>query len=557
MLVNLSMKKIKNSLFILCVGFIFGNFAHAEERNSVTVWPVIEIDNQIVTSNEVKEYINSVTISSDLHKELFNQAGHDYTVYKSQKNLLIENLFQSTLQRMALTRLLQAQALQFKDRRYFALTKMEMSALLDKTINAALVPFKKDGTSLEDTKIAFVESLKLNGFPYDSTNSSEDIFKIWSKRIKVRLSEDYRQKEAVRYLCSLENCDKVSPAIIFANHRKYFESNNYLALRYTSDVTLKGRAAFDNLFENGLGIIPHKNADGSIAKIKHFFYLGKIVNERVELMHVNDYNLLGSLGEKLGYPHTDDFGRTSGFIFTYAKNGTAGNLTIQLENWLFNEKLPPVNGIDQQNVEEESTLRVVSRHFLDEKGDKWVVVGIAATDRIQQAAIGTWIQENFHKLNSHSHPRNSVSRDGVENYVQGLFGIGGKYSLIDTPHVDLVLTGEGLLEPTVGQFSENNITVKSALDLNIYGKTKELPIFQLGLFAEYKLKANGQLETVFGGKVTVAMIINRTQLQAGLFVEQWDGELDRRYERAASWTMGIMLSVSILPKKNIVEYEFN
>lgn len=73
---------------------------------------------------------------------------------------------------------------------------------------------------------------------------------------------------------------------------------------------------------------------------------------------------------------------------------------------------------------------------------------------------------------------------------------------------------------------------------------------------ELRLRSNGWFENSTGGKVTVGFLLRRYQLEGGVFVVRWDGELDRRYEGGASWTTGIMLSVARRSDRAPVEYEF-
>lgn len=554
-----AMKKINKSLFGICVGLALLNGAYAQEEDQVIhkLWSAIKVGDQQVSSNEVKEYIDSVLLSSEMHAQLFRQSKNDYLAYKTEKEIVLNSLFKDTVKQMAALRVIQAESMLGKSRRsFFNLTQEQMISALERNIRIAMAPFLQNGETKEEAKAAFVADLKSNGFPHEADASTDEVFSSWTKRLKTKMREDYRQKEATRYLCSIGNCQRSEPGAIFKQNLAMFASHNYLALRFEKDEELKRQAAFDSLLVKAT-LEEKEKTEAALSKIKSIFYIGKIVNEKVELIHINDWNLFGPAAEKLGYPDTDDYGRTSSFVLTYTQQGTEGNITVQLENWLFAEKLPKVDGMQQQAVEEESTIRIASRQFLDSKGDKWVIVGVSGTNRVQQAAVGVWIQENFHKLNSKSHPRNTVHRDGVDNFVQGLIGVGGKYSIIDTDHIDLVISGEGVLAPTIGQFSENSVTVRSALDLNIYGKRKELPIIQAGAFAEYRLKANGELETIFGGKVTTAIIINRLRYEAGLFVQRFDQELDRRYEGGPSWTMGIMLSLTLLPEEQALKYELN
>ena len=105
----------------------------------------IEVGKQIVTSNEVTKYIDAVVLSSKLQSELFLKADSDYSAYKALKAQLVSNIFKTTVQQIAVTRLLQAQAIRMKDRQYFALTKQQMAEALETSIKSSLAPYKKNG----------------------------------------------------------------------------------------------------------------------------------------------------------------------------------------------------------------------------------------------------------------------------------------------------------------------------------------------------------------------------------------------------------------------------
>lgn len=540
---------LKHLVFALSINFIFGTTTQAN-----TVWTAIEVGNNIVTSNEVAKFIDAIVISPAVHADLYKKSQGDYAAYKEQKGKLTAELFKETTAQMAIIRILQAQAIRTTERKFFALSSEQQSAQYLGAVKLALAPFQKKGLTPAKVKELFVNDLKAKGAPHDTQASIEAVYGAWSKQLKIRLTEQYRQKEAIRYLCSMGDCETYGSTTVFNKLRNYFEKDNHVVVRYNEEEKLKGSAAFDSLTYKSEA--QEKNTESDNPR-KTIYYIGKIVDEKTELVHINDWNLLGSLGTSLGYPETDDEGRTSGTSITHTAEGAHGSLSVEVENWLFSEQTEEVDNVRYHNVEEETSVRVVSKHFLDEKGDKWVIVGVSATRTVQKEDIGAWLQENFHKLNPSSSKDVNLDRDGVENYVQGLFGVGGEYSIVDTDHVDLVISGEGILAPSIGIFSESSIIVKSALDLNVYGKNKELPVLQIGVFAELALKASGQIETKIGAKVTVAKTFKRVRLEVGLFVIRWEGELDKRYEGGESWTTGILISATINPRKKIVNYAFN
>ncbi len=492
-------------MMLACVSLLGASLSHAEPLRSD--WIALKVGGQIVTAGEIRRYIDSVVLSSDIPSEL--------------RGGLIDELFEPTLRRVAITRLLEEEAKRGPNRRYFALTRKQMREALE----------------------AQARTIPEPGRP----------------RQALRLREQYRQQEVSRFLCRMGNCERQPHASIVRQNRSRLLSHHYFEIQLESGRELRGPEAF----EFSLAQSPVEPQTDSPRQI----WLGKLspekssqlpgpLRERFELLHINDWNLLGSLGTALGYPKTDDMGRTSGFMLKYRREEAGGSLTVDLENWLFSERLPTLNGQNRQHVEEENTLRITSRQFLDEEGSRWVVVGLSGTHRAQQEGVGAWIQANFHKLNPTSTQRLNVARDGTETFVQGLLGVGGRYSIFEFSHVDLVLSGEAILVPALGESSQNSIQVRNALDLNIYATSRELPVFRLGAFTDFRARVDGSIETTIGVRATVGWIIRRIQLEAGLFVVRWDGELDRRYEQGASWTTGIMLAVTPTRPHVPVEYEF-
>ena len=549
----MKMKKTAISLF-LAVSFSHMT-AHADELRRPDDWIALQVNDQILTAGEVRRYIDTVVISSDLHRALFEEANRDFTAYREKENALIDELFVPTLDRLAVVRILQGEATKKTERQFFAITKKQMKDVIEQNIRKALNKFRQNGESLTEARDAFIEDLKNNGAPYDSSAPSTDVYNNWVQRISNRLREEYRQHEASRFLCSQGNCGSGTPMEALIKRRSALEGSNFVTLRPSANTEIKQKDVFERLVSMKQTDLTVAASSKLIDGIKSFFYLGKIVNDKIELLHINDWNLTGPIGSAMGFPRTDDSGRTSGFVLTLSRTGENGSLSIQYENWLFTERLPDLGKKWRQVLEEENTLRVVSRHFLDEKGNKWVLIGVSGTYRSQREGLGALIQNYFHQLSSNRVQLN-VERNGSDLFFQGMFGAGGKYSIIDKPYMDLVISGESYVAPSAGNFSQSNITVKPSMDLSFYAQDKSLPTFRIGLFSEIRTRANGQIDTVFGGRITAGVIIKKVQIEAGLYVVRWDGEMDRRYEHGASWTTGIIVMVSHAPDpKKVVEYE--
>jgi hypothetical protein len=289
---------------------------------------------------------------------------------------------------------------------------------------------------------------------------------------------------------------------------------------------------------------------------KEIILIGRVIDQKFEFMAVNDWDITSVLGN-FGYPDTDDLGRTSGLMLNYILTGTKGSLAIELKNWLFTEELGEIDGYTQQNVEEEAILRIVSRHFLDDRGNRWLVLGVSGNKRVQEAAFHSWAQKLFHTLNPKTQYRENAARDGLETYLEGYIGLGGKYSILESTHVDIKITGETLAVPTVGTIDRSRFTVSSSLDINLHGQRRDYPFLYASLFGEYSLLMNGEHESLIGANAGVGFIIKNIYYQTNVFVMRWDTDLDRRYEGGPSWTTGVSLSLKFVNKPSKIDFVFN
>ncbi len=539
--------KLASLLLTLC----FFNQGHASNEN--INWAAIRTEGQIVTASEVREYTDHMLVTENLQAALFKAADQDYEKFQINRDKIIHDSFSPALKRMAFIRLAQAIATKVTDRSFFRLTKDEFKKLVDKKIKATLDLKTLKGLNQSDATDRFVEELKKIGFPHLASESNTSIYKRWVNRVTFQTREQFRESEALRFICSIGNCKTKSPAEILSQ-KKRFLTDAFFVLSPGPDTKISGKLAHELIFSNDFNFL--RGQEETESKVKRIYYLGKIIDQKVEFMVINDWDITGVL-ERVGYPDTDDFGRTSGLMLNYVLNGENGSLTVQLENWLFSEELERINDQKRQHVEEEATIQITSRKFMDPKGNSWVVMGVSGNQRIEKAGLHSWVQEAFHTLNPKSSQRVAVARDGGELFLEGIIGLGGEFSILEKPHVDIKLRGEALLTPTLGYSDRNRITVTSALDVNIYGKKRDYPLFFASLFGEYSLLVNGQEESTVGGKIGIGGIYKNVYLQANLFVVRWDTDLDKKYERGGSWTTGVSIGATFLAPREKKEFEFN
>lgn len=547
-------KILKASLLTLSI--MAFNYSQASTEN--ISWAVLKFEKSIVTSYEVREFTKHMLISDNLHSHLFKNSENNIDLYKENLENIVQNNFLPTLKRMAFIRLVQQIALQQKSRLFFQLTKKQFSTIVEKEIATLLELQSRKELAPSSAMSGLVEDLKKMGFPHLQSESDEVIYQRWVKHFKYKMREEIREREALRFLCSLGDCDEKSPLQILKD-KKRFLNTTFLQIRLNSETMLQDEEAFSWIFSDEFNFVTERSFGMNVGPsngTREYILIGRIVDQKIEFMAINDWDITGQL-ERVGYPDTDDNGRTSGLMLNYSITGTKGSLAIELRNWLFSEALEPIDGNDRQQVEEEASLRITSRQFLDPQGNAWVVVGFSANKRVQEAAFHTMVQQAFHKLNHNSSPTISVPRNGEDYFIEGIIGVGGKYSILESSHVDILLKGEALLIPTMGNQDRNRLSLTSSLDLNLHGVRREYPFLYASLFGEYSFLTNGEKETIFGAKVGAGIIRKNIYYQANLFVIRWDSELDRRYEAGASWTTGVSLSVTFVNRSKKVDYEFN
>lgn len=519
---------------------------------------VSQVDGDHILAMDVEEYVDSFVISPGIESVLRAKALQEGSRFEEEKKKLIDHIFLPTLEKMTLIRLLQKNAILLKDRQFFSLSKEKLDWLVDMQVKKIISRHKKDGLSESEAKDEIISHYK-NLSKNNQGLTESELWQNYTNKIRYTLQERYRESEAFRYLCTLGNCEKESPFVIFKKNVNRFKRNHFVQINNGENIILKNKEAFEHILRSTVEL-ESKNGEelSENTRPRRFLFLGEIISNKVEFRHINDWDLTSGLAPILvGYPKTDDQGRTSGLGLFYDLRGSSGSLSIELENFLFSRKISSQDRLIGQEIEEDSSLRVVSRQFLDESGKKWILLGVSAGHRTQTAGVHSFIQSAFHTLNPATSGREYLDRDQTTLSLQGIIGIGGKYSLIDTKHVDLIFGGEAFINPTLGLNERSSFTVRSSVDLNVSGDYEQYPILSLGLFGEYSFLINGTKESVLGGKVSFGKVFRNVYYQASLFVVKWDRDLDRAYEGGASWTTGLSVSATFINRKPKVSYVFN
>jgi hypothetical protein len=542
---------MKKTLIFLCL-FSIGQLARAQGIDLGPNNIVIQTNEEIMTSFEVRDYIDHVLISDQNHSQLFEMANQNFEKYNKLKDVIIKSSYDSSLKKIALIRHIQQIAIKKNERRFFYITASELKKETRKRIESIKnVLLNKSKTSDSDNDLV-VKILKSTNFPFSEKESNETIYERWVNHLSYQIKEEIRQDEAMRFICSLSNCKKKNPTEIIKSRINVFKMS-FLKIFPLDQSPIVGEEALNYILINNFQYLQKQKFS---TRDLRYYFIGRIIDQKFEITAVNDWDITGQLGA-LGYPKTDDFGRTSGIMLSYLAKGEEGNIKIELEDWLFTEKISETVDVISQNVEEQETLRIASRKFLDVNGNQWFVLGFAANHRIQQESFHSFIQNAFHSLNSNTRGRDNRVGDGEDLFLEGLIGLGGQYSVLEKSHVDLKISGELLLIPSVGTINRSRVNVSGSVDFNVYGNSKDYPIFAASLFGNYSLLTDGGQESVVGLKVGVGAIIKRVYLRADLFVMRYDQDLDRRYEHAESWTTGVSISMTLAKKPIKDEYVFN
>lgn len=541
-------------LLFLGLTLLFSQTITANAEIISEQWAVMRMDENLITSRELKTYIEDVLLSDAAEASLFNQQGRDLELYNAEKEKIVRSIMPEALKRLGLIRLVQHAAIKTTQRRLFGMTKKEFNRLVQEKVKSAHQDQLKKGLRSDEILEGLVSDLKEMGFPHREDESDQGIYQRWLSRIKAQTREEIREREALKFLCSLGDCRMESPFSLFRSNKRFFQ-RFFLSISPVASEVLKGDKAFDYLSSNTFSVTPVQSQRNPA--LRNYFFIGKVINQKIEFMIVNDHDFLtGSQLRYLGYPDTDDFGRTSGLMLNYVLTHENGSLTISLEDWLFAQQIDQKDTM-RQHVEEAASLRVASRQFLDDTGTTWVVLGVSVNERTQTPGFHSWLQNLVHTIDKTSGPRIYIGRDGQQVYLEALLGVGGKYSIIKNRHLDLSVTGEVILTPSIGFADRSRISANASVDVAYYGKNADYPRFFASLFGQYALLANGEQESKVGGRIGFGGVVRNVYLQLNLFVMRWDEDLDRKYEGASSWTTGLSVTATFADRKPKVDYEFN
>lgn len=543
-----------NQFSIMVLTFLLSFSAFSFERYDV----VSQVDGDSILAVDVENYIESFYITPGIEAILRQKAIEEGSDYEDEKKKLISHTFKPVASKITLIRLLQKNALLNNKRQFFNLTKVELDKIVDEQIKAISRSINREQKIDVDPKKEIIEQLKVTQFKGLNLTDNE-VWQLFTRKIRYNITERYREKEIVKFLCSLGDCQKEDTSKILKRLSNRLKRNHFVSLSFNEEKTRSNQGAIDYLLNESQELDAREDSvDSKENRPKRFLFLGEIISNRVEFRHINDWDLTSGLAPMLlGYPKTDDQGRTSGLNLSFDARGTHGTLSIELENFLFSRKISSQGHLTSQEIEEDTSLRVVSRQFLDQSGKKWILLGISAGHRTQTAGVHSFIQSAFHTLNPTTSDREYLDRDQSQLFIQGIIGVGGKYSIIDSKHVDLIIGGEAFINPTVGFIQRSSFTVRSTIDLNFSGSYEDYPLLSIGLFGEYSFLINGSQESVVGGKISIGKVYRSIYYQASLFVVKWDRDLDRMYEGGASWTTGISISATFINKRPKVEYVIN
>ncbi len=273
--------------------------------------------------------------------------------------------------------------------------------------------------------------------------------------------------------------------------------------------------------------------------------LGKVVNGRITIAHYNDEDLLG-FGEQLGFPRDDDMGRTAGLVVNYQLHTDDGSVEIDMQNWLFTRWTGNEDNEDEQILEEVSTIQIRSRQFIDGNDNRWVIIGFSFTNQIERPFLMAFLQGFVHDINSNSATRWNVNRDGNSINLGGIFGVGGKYDILEHRSVTISATGELEVQPNTSFLDYGNVRVRASLELRWAAwQTTETPLLRVRFFAEQIQYFNGDRGGVVGGELFLGFSLGRFFVEPGLSVTRWVSRYDDVYEGGESWNMAIFIRVTV------------
>jgi Icc-related predicted phosphoesterase len=210
---------LRACLFLLIA--LFANYVFATTEN--VNWSVIKTEKDLVTSNEVKEYIDHMLITDGMHAHLFKSAQEDFSTYQQNRHEIIRDTFTPTIKRMAFIRLAQTIAIHQKDRQYFQLTQRDFNRLVDNKIKTILELQTTKENPAANPVDGLVNDLKLKGFPHQKSESNDEIYQRWVKRLKFKMREESREREALSFVCSVGDCDQESPLKILTQKKRFLD----------------------------------------------------------------------------------------------------------------------------------------------------------------------------------------------------------------------------------------------------------------------------------------------------------------------------------------------
>jgi len=273
--------------------------------------------------------------------------------------------------------------------------------------------------------------------------------------------------------------------------------------------------------------------------------VGKVVDGRITIAHYNDEDLLG-FGEQLGFPRDDDMGRTAGLVVNYQLNTPDGSIEVDLQNWLFTRWTGNEDNEDEQIIEEVSTIQIRSRQFIDGDDNKWIIIGFNFANHIERPFLMAFLQGFVHDINSNSATRWNVNRDGNSVNLGGIFGIGGRYDILEHRSITISATGELEVQPNTDFLNYGNVRIRASLELRWAAwQTTDTPLLRVRFFAEQIQFFNGDRGGVIGGELFLGLQLGRFHIEPGLSVTRWVSRQDDFYEGSESWNMAVFIRVTI------------
>ena len=185
---------MKKTLIFLCL-FSIGQLARAQGIDLGPNNIVIQTNEEIMTSFEVRDYIDHVLISDQNHSQLFEMANQNFEKYNKLKDVIIKSSYDSSLKKIALIRHIQQIAIKKNERRFFYITASELKKETRKRIESIKnVLLNKSKTSDSDNDLV-VKILKSTNFPFSEKESNETIYERWVNHLSYQIKEEIQLKK--------------------------------------------------------------------------------------------------------------------------------------------------------------------------------------------------------------------------------------------------------------------------------------------------------------------------------------------------------------------------